>query len=334
VRQAPGRSAEPTDHFLEFARKGFRSMSRIILVLMLVFAAVAGCNLTRSDVRQDTILSRIGGGGQIIEPKRCALKVVTLSRPMGDEAVDAAVWRVADENVTPTELRQVLNANGLRVGLITGDLPPAVESVMTNKQQPHRVEPIDMMLPDRNPTMIKLSDPAPQVSLLLNLENRAFGKDYHDASGWFRVTPSQEGPTNVALRIAPEIHHGPIRRSFGAAPSTGEFAPLELRQVDGQQEDCLRELTVSLTLQPNQVAVIGCRKESKGSLGSFLFTQTEANSDRLLQKVLLIWASQNTYDPAKSGKPDFKNLRPIEPLEPAQSENSGEAKEPASALKP
>ena len=175
--------------------------------------------------------------------------------------------------------------------------------------------------------MLSLSESAPTASLLLCSENRAYGKDYQDASGWCRVTAKQEGPSGVTLRFVPEIHHGPIQHGFGAVPNGGSMAPQRFMVRDGQEEDTLRELAATLTLQPGQVAVLGCRPDKQRSLGTFLFTQPEVNSDRLLQKVLLIWASRTTQglptlepstrltcpSPSSAGKRPRSNTRSASP---------------------
>jgi hypothetical protein len=109
----------------------------------------------------------------------------------------------------------------------------------------------------------------------------------------------------VTLRFVPEIHHGPIQHGFGAVPNGGSLAPQRFMVRDGQEEDTLRELAATLILQPGQIAVLGCLPDKQRSLGTFLFTQPEVNSDRLLQKVLLIWASRTT-----------QGLPTLEPIEP------------------
>lgn len=283
-------------------------MTRKTPVLVLAMLAATGCSLNRSGQPQNTFLSRIGGGGQVIEPKRCTVTVATLSRPLRDAAINDAVWRVADEQVIAPEVRRALEVNGLRIGLITGELPAEVDAIL-KAPPPNRVEPLQLLLPDGDKTLISLSDPAPEVSLLLNREGRAFGKDYKDASGWYRLTVNQSSENAVSLRLVPEIHHGPFQRAFSALPTAGTFSPQQFMQKDGQQEDTLRELAATLIVQPNQIVAIGCRAEADRSLGSFLCTRTEANSDRLLQKVVLIWASR-----AVSG--NVKAPPGLEPMEP------------------
>ena len=185
---------------------------------------------------------------------------------------------------------------------------------MLNAPAPAKVDRSQISLPDGDHTLLSLSESTPTASLLLCSENRAYGKDYQDASGWCRVTAKQEGPSGVTLRFVPEIHHGPIQHGFGAVPNGGSMAPQRFMVRDGQEEDTLRELAATLTLQPGQLAVLGCRPDKQRSLGTFLFTQPEVNSDRLLQKVLLIWASRTTQ-----GLP---TLEPIDPPDMPQPQLS------------
>ena len=60
--------------------------------------------------------------------------------------------------------------------------------------------------------------------------------------------------------------------------------PMQFSLKDGQQEETFRELAAAFTLQPGQVAVIGHDPDRRGSLGAFLFTRPEPNSDRLTQQ--------------------------------------------------
>ena len=130
------------------------------------------------------------------------------------------------------------------------------------------------------PTLIRISDSVEQASLLLNRDNRVFGKDYNDASGFFRVTLEHDGTHGVSLRLVPEIHHGPIQRNFQAMPNAAPLGPQEFRINDGQKEETIRDLPVNLVLEPGQVVVVGCLPEQKRGLGSFMFTQSVAHSDQ------------------------------------------------------
>jgi hypothetical protein len=95
------------------------------------------------------------------------------------------------------------------------------------------------------------------------------------------------------LRLVPEIHHGPIQRTFQAQPTAAPIGPQQFVINNGQQEETIRELATTLMLEPGQVGVIGCRPEYKRSLGNFMLTQSEAHSDQRNEKLVMIWASRN-----------------------------------------
>jgi len=289
-------------------------MKRRTQALVLAILAVTGCTLNKTDLRQTNFVSKIGNGGQLIEPKRCALKIAILARPVHDKVIDEGLWSVVDEQAVPPEVHRALEVNGMRVGLLSGDLPAEVESLLNKPINPGQGKPVQYInIPDGDHTLISTGEALPQVSLLLNREGNAYGKDYKDASGWLRTTVKYEGESAISLRVLPEIHHGPISRAFSAMPNTGEFAPRQFVQKDGQQEDALRDLATSLTLKPGQVAVFGCLGKANRSLGSFLFTETEANSDRLLHRVVLIWATRSTTANPGTGMAIPAGLEPVEP---------------------
>jgi hypothetical protein len=257
---------------------------------------VAGCTLDKTESRPQNVFNRIGGhgGGQILEPKRCLLRVVILSRPFRDPAINEVVWRVADEQViSPTE-RRALEANGLRVGRIMGDLPKELETILQEgAPEAPKVNPTSLFVESGEPTLISLGPPVEQASLLVNKDNRISGKDYKDASGFLRLTPRHDGAHGVSLRLVPELHHGPLRRTFPALSHTAGFAPQELSIRDTQQEDTIRELAVDLVLEASHVAVIGCRPDNRRNLGSFLFGEAGSEDGQRHQKLILIWASRN-----------------------------------------
>jgi hypothetical protein len=290
-------------------------MSQKTLVLVAAMMAVAGCTLNRTELRRGaSVLARLGGGGQTIQPKRCTLSVIILSRPLRDKVVNEAVWSQADEQAVAQDARRPLEANGVRIGVISGGLPAELESAI-NAPPPKKVDPAEFDMPDGDTTLVSLAPQVSLASLLLNRDGHAFGRDYQDASGWFRVTANHDGPRGLSLRFVPEIHHGPVLRRYDTAQNSNPLNSMQFLVKDGQQEETIRELAATLTLQPGQTAVIGCDPDRRGSLGSFLFTQAEANSDRIIQKLLIVRASRtNLGEPGSAPKPSSR-LEPVEPPE-------------------
>jgi hypothetical protein len=300
----------------EMTRKGFRPMnskSRLWVTVGLSASAVVllglpGCNPHKDLLRPEKLFGRIGRqSGQIIEPRKCMLRVAILNCSFRDPSINEAVWNAADEQAITPEARRALEVNGLRIGLITGEFPPELEMVL-DALPPHKVEPATFLLDAGEQTLISISDTVDQVSLLLNRENRPYGKDYQAASGYFRVTAAHDGAGGVLLRFTPEIHHGPVQRSYQAIANAAPYAPQQFKINDGQQEETLRDLATNLVLEPGQVAVVGCRPEQERSLGAFLFTQTETHGEQRRQKLILVWAARNQLGalgdkPAKTDRP-------------------------------
>jgi hypothetical protein len=257
---------------------------------------VGGCALDKPENRPKQIAGRIGGhGGQVIEPRRCFIRVAILDRPFRDPAVNEALWRVVDEQVIAPAQHKLLEANGLRVGRIIGELPREVETILKEERpSTPKVVPADMLIEDGDPkTLITIGPRVDQISLLVTRDDGVSGRDYKDASGYLRLIPRHDGAHAVSLKVIPEIHHGPLQRTFPTMPTASGLAPQELTIRDAQQEEAIRELAIDLILEEGHVAVIGCRPDNQRSLGTFLFSQPAAENQERRQRLILIWASRN-----------------------------------------
>ena len=277
------------------AKRGDSAVSRRAALggLAAVVAGAWGCNPRKDQIRPDNLLGGLGRPrGEVIEPKKCALRMAILSRPFRDPLVNEVVWRATDEQAVSAEERRGLQANGLRIGRIAGDLPREVEALFT-APPPNKVEPVTFLVPEGTQELLALSDEVEQASLLLNLDGRVVGRDYAHASGHYRVTPEHHGANAVALRLTPEVHYGPVQRSYQPLQQPTPYAPQEFKIADGQRQEALRGLTSRLSLEPSQVVVIGCLPDQERSLGSFLFTASGEHPDQRSQRVVLVWAERN-----------------------------------------
>ncbi len=267
----------------------------------LALLALAGCSPARSDLRQkaDQVTATVFNtnnvprSGERIDPKFCKLDSAIISRPVGDPIVDASAWAVADEQVIPAEVRRAFEANGMRVGIVTGDLPADITDAFKSKPPQVEAQWVHIALPDGEHTPIVLGEAVESVTLFLNHGGKVDGRDYQDALGRLIVTPKQVGQHDVEIRMVPQIQHGAKRRTIGTLEGAGSFAPQEFAIKDGQQEEILRELALTVEVKPGQTLVVGCRQEQARSLGTFLFLQPEAKSDKMLESILLIQASRN-----------------------------------------
>ncbi|AMV35983.1 hypothetical protein [Planctomyces sp. SH-PL62] len=278
------------------ANWGFSAVASRRAVLGCLAAGLAGawgCNPRKDQIRPDNLLGRIGNRqGEIIEPKKCALRMAVVTRPFRDPVVNEIAWRAVDEQSVAPEERLALQANGIRMGRITGDLPRELEALL-NAPPPHKVEPITFLVPEGTQELLTVCDKVDQASLLLNLDRRVTGKDYSEASGFYRVTPEHYESGSVSLRLTPEIHHGDVQRSYQPLQQPSPYSPQEFKIADGQQQESLRDLTANLVVEPDQAVVLGCLPDQERSLGAFLFTASADHPDRRSQRLVLIWAGRN-----------------------------------------
>ena len=304
-------------------------MQRNVWALLLSTAAsvavAVGCALTGRGPDVDPGIEGPGSGPEVrvaegaLSNKRSALKVMIATRPVDDPVLGDDLWSAADEHRIDPETRQALEANGLRIGVIDGAMPPTVESLLSpDAESSDRIDPVVIAVPDGHATPISLCPdvPAERMTLFLSLENRAVGRDYEEAQGFVRVTatPAESG---VALRIVPEIHHGNEQLRYSPLENVGPFEPEQFVMKDGRLEESFRDLAANLTLAPGQALIVGCWPDRAGSLGHFLMTEAESKSDRLSQSVLFLWAT-----PAKAGAIPWvepitppTGLRAVDPVE-------------------
>ncbi len=266
-------------------------------IVLGLAVAMVGCSLTETGSRDVAPIPRIGSKSKAaldhLATKRVTLKMVVASRPEADPALGVAIWQVADEQAIESEARRALQANGLRVGRVSGDLPTEVEAVL-HAPPPRKVEILTIVIPEGEPTLIDPGTaPIDSLNLILDQKGWPVGKIYQEAHGFARVTASYDGKEGVALRILPELHHGPVRKDWEMAAGATPLTPKQLVMKNGQQEETFRDLAATVVVQPGEVAVLGARPERRGSLGQFLYSEQEANSDRPLRKVVFIWASRS-----------------------------------------
>lgn len=287
-------------------------------IALLGAAMLAGCVWPRSNSRSDRAGTGAFPTGRQIAPKRCLLKVAIVTRPLGDPVINEILWRAVDEQALPAEAGRILEANGLRAGLIPGTLPLEVQEVLDAKPPKRPIEPVTIIVLDGESALVPIGAKVKGSSaVLMNLDGRPIGKEYQNAAGFWRLTATQAGAESVAIRFVPEIQHGEYRRHIGADPTAAALSTQQFVYRDGQDEDTFRELSGTISARPDQVVALGCRAERTRNLGGFLMTEPEPGTDRLLQKVILIWASRSDSGEIPDAKPETVEPERIFGMKPA-----------------
>ena len=78
---------------------------------------------------------------------------------------------------------------------LSANFPLELEAILKETRLPRKKSrPRTSFVDNGEPTLMSRERRRrPEASLILNRDNRIFGNDYRDASGFFRVTPQHEG---------------------------------------------------------------------------------------------------------------------------------------------
>jgi hypothetical protein len=217
-----------------------------------------------------------------------------------DGVLGAELWTFLDEQVFEPETRRQLAINGLRCGVITGDLPSHIGDRLTAAQLENEA---DAALPGGTRRTLRLlpgkradivaASPLPELVLLEETPDGASGRTFRDAGGFVvvRAWPAADG--RVKIEAVPEVRHGPLRRSW-----VGEEGMFRLESAQARHRfDHLRIVT---TLPAQGRLVIACGGEPAATVGDALLRDGR-NEGASSQRLLVIRPAAGGADPAFGG---------------------------------
>jgi hypothetical protein len=209
-------------------------------------------------------------------PRTIQLELIFVRHEEHDPVLRDELWNLADEQMLDEPLRRRLQANGLRAGVVTAQLPPhiadhflppatSVEESLPAAlpENPALVRHVLRLLPGRSSDVMAANGIAELVLLEQDGESLR-GTTYHDASPMFslRSWPAADG--RVRLQLSPTIKHGPVERSW-----VGEEGMFRLEA--GQRRDPLEDLVFEATVPIGSMIIVSCVGEPASSAGDAFF---------------------------------------------------------------
>lgn len=250
-------------------------------------------------------------------PRTIAVEIIFARFEEHDAACRDELWREVDEQAIDDALRRRLAANGLCVGIVTGDLPPHLaERILPDRAAPATAS--DMvaaesplthrllrLLPGRRSEVIAAAGIANLV-LLETGDGQVRGGTFRDATGLFelKVRPAADG--RVRIELVPEIKHGPLERSW--VGEDGMF-----RMEAGQRRHRRDDLALGVELRAGGLLVVGCTGEKGATLGDALLRDQGGNRSTL--RLLAIRPLGSAVDPMFDAAPDTASGDDSEVLE-------------------
>lgn len=266
---------------------------------LLAAAAGSGCSLFRSTASQartrDTAPDRTAAqapdaDGQVVMQTRL------VEQPAGDEYLTHGVWKDTADPL-PHELSARLAVNGLRVGVLAGQLPGELERLAASESSV--VDPMARAFQAGKPKAVPVNGPLTRCAAAVrgDLSGDPAKKEWRAADCGVIVTATPEPDGRLAVRIEFQIQHG--ERAFAYLPNSDGTA------FDGRHQrmaESFPTLAFDLTLRRGDILLFGSTAAPAGTLGQVFFYPVAA--DRVRQRVLLMqpYAASGPATPNRSGQ--------------------------------
>lgn len=206
------------------------------------------------------------GGSAVTIP----VEITFVHHDDADTPLGAELWTFLDEQSFDPDLRRQLAANGLRCGIVTGDLPAHLDARLVSTAPPAEEDPPQpggtrrtlRLLPGRRADII-VAAARPELVLLEETGDGVSGRTFRDAGGFIvvRAWPASDG--RVRIEAVPEVRHGPLRRSW--VGEEGAF-----RVEASQARHRFDHLTIVSTLPAGGRLVIACDGDPATTVGDAL----------------------------------------------------------------
>lgn len=270
----------------------------IVLLLTAFVAQFGGCATWQAESPETT--------ETLPAPRQLATDSVLLESqfvnvPTDDPDWSDRLWKELDEQHLPTDLRRRLLANGVRVGIVSSQMPEMLRNLLDEQTERQKKVGEDngehvgsqMMFGHqrwqalaRRRNEIVTSPTRDSMVLLINDDGRLSGRSYSQAQCKLALRVYPRGDGGARMEIVPEIHHGQPKQRF-----VGDGA--SFRFDSGPDRDVLSNLRVESEISLGQTLVFTATSPPKG-LGQHFFYDDPTQPTR--PRMLLIRLAQSQYD--------------------------------------
>ena len=225
--------------------------------------------------------------GRLANSETVLLEVFIVRCPFNDPELNSTLWKDVDEQVFSAALRREFAANGFRAGLIGNQLPSSFLRILKTRDD---VDPSQIVTTIRldelaNQTVVRktiasrngqknevnVSNVKKQSTILFNENGALGGETFNDGQAVMVIRTQTRGDGSVTLDLLPEVQHGQPRQTF-------QYDAGSVTMATARPKRTFDSLRSEITVQPGQFVVMTSRPEMSGNVGSFFFTDEEADS--------------------------------------------------------
>ncbi len=285
-----------------------------IVILCIAAASLSGCGGWRQSApRENSLFQPVETVSDGVQ-----LEIISIRVPYGDEGINGDLWTDIDEQQLPPNVRRQLASNGLRAGIVSGQMPAALAQLLDSAEKPNSVSeaaasleeaPVvsrqQMQLHSGWHGQIYASNTYSEIPLLTCEEGRVCGHTYSQAQCVLNTRLMSQGDRQVKLQFTPELQYGEPRKQWVADDVASVSQALNrdgvFRPQSGKPKQVFQRLSFEATLAPEQMLVITTLPDRSGSLGHYFFTEQQA--DHLQQKLVIIRLADTHYSDLFSPEP-------------------------------
>ncbi|MCC7474097.1 MAG: hypothetical protein IT425_01770 [Pirellulales bacterium] len=275
------------------------------LSLLLIASLASGCQLfstPRPFPRSQSPLKPAQAS-----PDSVTMEIIWARFPANSPAISNDTWQAIDELQIDPAVRRELANNGLRAGVISGSLPPAIDHVLrlsrtADASSPPADEPTAAattpqpkgsslltepivrgrvrQMPRNQRYEIQASETFPSIPVLLSKDAELGGNTFDQAQAIYALRLDPRPDQTALVELTPELHHGTPRLRY----TGGEDGIL--RQDSLKEREVFDRLRLAVRLAPGDMLVLMGTPEAGSRLGHYF--HSVASSEGPQQKLILI----------------------------------------------
>ena len=257
--------------------------------LLLVLFSATGCTPWPTSTAPDTLLRLPAPTSDSI-----TLEIFSAQFSFGHADLNGSLWDQIDEQHVPLDTRRELIRNGLRAGVIGGDMPVVLAQLLRLTDQPPKAAEQDTShLFDVEPQLLRqisqrrsgdlrhitASRIYDHMELLVHEDGQVTGKPLPRAQGIFSARAMLQPDGRVEVSLIPEVHYGDPVRKYHSNQGM-------MRMETARPREAFEHLRIIALLSPGEMLVIGCTPDPTGSLGRYFLTDRSERGHK--QKLIVI----------------------------------------------
>jgi hypothetical protein len=265
-------------------------------IVLWVLSGLAGCSTWDTHApRSESLLKPI-----TLTDDGMQLEVISVRFPLGDPDFNAELWNKVDEQQLPLAVRRELAENGLRAGVLYGELPPVIaQKLSAAETRPASITEasarFERSAPATRQTMqlhsgwrgeILASGVYAELPLMMLDNGRLAGRTYPQAQGIIDAQVQALGDHRIKLHLTPQLQYGEARQQWVTEDGV-------IRPQTAKPKQAFERLTFDATLAQDQMLLVTSLPDRPGTLGNYFFTEQKDGQSQ--QKLVVIRLAESRY---------------------------------------